>query len=150
MIAAAIPVRVAGRMTPRTISQRVAPSASAPSSSSFGTCRNSSRQMLAMIGTIMIVRITPAVNRPGAGRPIGAPKIGRKPEVVVQPRLDVLREERAEHEDSPEPEHDARDRREHLDQRADDCRARRAARARSARARSRSPAASRSRARSAS
>jgi hypothetical protein len=31
-------------------------------------------------------------------------------ERAVQPRLDAVGEERAQHEDSPEPEHDARDR----------------------------------------
>ena len=62
--AAAIPERVAGKITPRTISQRVAPSASAPSSSSRGTPKKSSRLIDATIGTIMIVRITAAVNRP--------------------------------------------------------------------------------------
>ena len=64
MSAAAIPDRVAGNVTPRIISQRVVPSASAPSSRSAGTCMKSSRQMLATIGTTMIVRISPAVNRP--------------------------------------------------------------------------------------
>jgi hypothetical protein len=49
--AAVIPLRVYGITTPRTISQRVVPSASAPSSSSRGTAKNSSRQMLEMIGT---------------------------------------------------------------------------------------------------
>src|SRR6266550_5422106 len=39
-------------------------------------------------------------------------------ERVVQPQLDVIREERAEHEDPPEPEDNARDRRERLDQRS--------------------------------
>ncbi len=45
--------------TPRTISQRVAPSASAPSRSSGGTVVNSSRVTLATIGTTMIVRTAP-------------------------------------------------------------------------------------------
>ena len=38
----------------------------------------------------------------------------------MQPQLDVIREERAEHEDPPEPEDDARDRRQRLDQRPND------------------------------
>ena len=41
-------------------------------------------------------------------------------ERAVQPRLDVIGEERAEHEDAPQPEHDARDRGEQLDERPDD------------------------------
>ena len=63
IIAAAIPDRADGRITPRTISHLVAPSANAPSSNSVGTCRKSSRLMLEMIGTIMIVRITIAVSK---------------------------------------------------------------------------------------
>ncbi len=56
----------------------VAPSASAPSFSSSGTVRNRSRLSEAIIGTTMIVRISPAVNRL---RPVvwGGPKIGKKP-----------------------------------------------------------------------
>ena len=61
MIAAAMPPRAYGNMTPRTISQRVVPSASAPSFSSRGTPRKSSRLMLETIGRIMIVSTTIAV-----------------------------------------------------------------------------------------
>ena len=43
-------------------SQRVAPSAVAPSCTSRGTVRKRSRLIEAMIGRIMIVRIRPAVN----------------------------------------------------------------------------------------
>ena len=69
-MAAAMPDARDERMTPRTISQRVAPSASAPSSSSLGTLQEELRLMLAMIGTTMIVRITIAAGRlrPLAGR----------------------------------------------------------------------------------
>src|SRR5439155_2149694 len=38
----------------------------------------------------------------------------------MQPRVDVVRHERAEHEDAPESENDARNRSEHLDKRRDD------------------------------
>ena len=76
--AAVIPLRVYGMTTPRTISQRVVPRASAPSSSSRGTARNSSRQMLEMIGTTMIVRINPAVKRPVPACD-GAPNSGMNP-----------------------------------------------------------------------
>ena len=61
IIAAATPPRVYGKTTPRTISQRVVPRPRAPSFSSDGTLRKSSREMLAMIGRIMIVRTTIAV-----------------------------------------------------------------------------------------
>ena len=78
IIVAAMPGRVDERTTPRTISQRVVPSASAPSLSSFETLPKSSRLIDAMIGTTMIVRTTPAVKTP---RPVGeaAPKIGIQP-----------------------------------------------------------------------
>ena len=117
IIVAAMPGRVDGRTTPRTISQRVVPSASAPSLSSLGTLRKSSRLIVAMIGTTMIVRIEPAVkSRPVDG---GAAEERDPAEHRVERRLDVVAHERAEDEDPPEPEHDARDRGEHLDERAD-------------------------------
>src|SRR3954466_14237636 len=110
--------------TPLTISQRVAPSASAPSSSSSGTLRKSSRQTLATIGTTMIARIRPAMKMPlDCGVP---PKSGRHPrgggdeaEVVGEPGLGVVGRERPEHEDPPEPEHHAWHRGQRLDERAD-------------------------------
>ena len=61
MSAAATPPRAYGNTTPRTISQRVVPSASAPSFSSDGTPRKSSRLMLETIGRIMIASTTIAV-----------------------------------------------------------------------------------------
>jgi hypothetical protein len=64
MSAALTPVRVYGSTTPRTISQRVAPSASAPSSSSVGTLMKSSLQMLEQIGTTMIVKTRIAIRIP--------------------------------------------------------------------------------------
>ena len=77
--AAAIPGRDEERTTPLTISQRVAPSASAPSSSSRGTLRNSSRQTLATIGTTMIASTSPAMKMPlDCGVPL---KSGMKPSV---------------------------------------------------------------------
>ena len=77
-VAAATPAAVEGSTTPRTISQRVAPSASAPSFTSRGTLRKRSRLSEAMIGTTMIVRIRLAVKMLA---PVvwGGPKIGRKP-----------------------------------------------------------------------
>jgi hypothetical protein len=50
---------------------------------------------------------------------IVAAAIPQEPEVAVKRRLDVTREERPEHEDPPEPEHHAGNRREHLHERAD-------------------------------
>ncbi len=64
MSAAAMPPRAYGNMTPLTISQRVVPSASAPSFRSCGTPRNSSRLMLETIGRIMIAKMTIAVKIP--------------------------------------------------------------------------------------
>ena len=127
--AAAIPPRAYGNTTPRTISQRVVPSASAPSFSSRGTPRKSSRLMLEMIGRIMIVSTTIAVKmlEPVAA---GSPKSGMKPSTSWSARLDVVAEDRAEDEDAPEPDHDARDRRERLDERGDRRRGRGAAQAR--------------------
>ena len=80
MIAAAIPGRDEDSTTPRTISQRVEPSASAASSCSGGTLTKSSRQTPAMIGTAMIARITPATKIPLA--PGCPPNNGMKPRVL--------------------------------------------------------------------
>jgi hypothetical protein len=70
-----------GMTTPRSTSQRVDPSAVAPSWSSCGTVKKRSRLTEAMIGTTMIVRIRLALKRPV---PVvaGAPKIGRKPSTL--------------------------------------------------------------------
>ena len=72
-----------------------------------------------MIGTTMTVRISPAVKTLSAGR-LRGPKIGRKPNMLCSERLDVACTNGAEHDDTPEAEDHARDRRQHLDQRADD------------------------------
>ena len=55
------PLRPNGSTEVRIISQRVAPSASAASTWSRGTCRNTSREIEEMIGRIMIARMMPAV-----------------------------------------------------------------------------------------
>ncbi len=47
-------------------------------------------------------------------------KNGVQPKYVVQPRAELVVDDRPEDEDAPEPEDDARDRGEHLDERADD------------------------------
>ncbi len=80
MSAAAMPPRAYGKVTPRTISQRVVPSASAPSLSSRGTPRKSSRLMLETIGRIMIASTTIAVKML---EPLddGSPKSGMNPRV---------------------------------------------------------------------
>ncbi len=98
--------------------------------------------MLAMIGRIMIVSTTIAVKMPvphGVRRPEERDEAERR----VQRRLDVVAQERDEHEDPPEPDHDARNRGERLDERRHRARGSSAERARSGRARSRSRAASR-------
>ncbi len=76
MIAPTTPLRAYWSVTPRTISQRVAPSASAPSSRSCGTARKSSRQTAEVIGTIMIVSTMIAVKTLLS---VGVPKSGMKP-----------------------------------------------------------------------
>ena len=80
-MAAVIPLRVDGE------DRRRAPSPSAscrgrapPPRARAAPRRNSSRQMLEMIGTTMIVRIRPAVNRPVPAA-TALPKIGMKPSV---------------------------------------------------------------------
>ena len=45
---------------------------------------------------------------------------GNEAQAAMQPGLDVVREKRPQHQDSPEPEHDARYGSEQLDERADD------------------------------
>ena len=68
----------------------------------------------------MIASTSPAMKMPlDCGR---AAEERDEAERAVQPRLDVVGDERAEHEDPPEPEHDARDRGEHLDERRRRCR----------------------------
>src|SRR5438477_538526 len=80
--AAAIPERAYGKTTPRIISQRVVPSASAPSFRSRGTPRKSSRLTLETIGVIMIVRTRIAGRRPKID---GSPrKSGMKPSVRLR------------------------------------------------------------------
>ena len=63
-----IPESVVGRTTPRITSQRVEPSAAAPSWRSRGTAMKRSRVTEAMIGITMIVRIRPALKTRVAGR----------------------------------------------------------------------------------
>ena len=117
--AATRPPRVNGMITPRTISQRVSPRPYAPSFRSGGTLLKSSRLMLAVIGTIMIVRIRIAGEHVAAAWSAACPKSGIQPNHECRNGSTCGADERAEHEDPPEAEHDARDRRQHLDQRAD-------------------------------
>ena len=72
----------------------------------------SSRQIADVIGMIMIVSTRPAGRIPACD---GSPeKIGQEAEHVLEPGLEVISNPRAENEDPPEAEHDARDRREQL------------------------------------
>jgi hypothetical protein len=64
MRAATTPPFTDGMTTPFTISQRVAPSASEPSSRSLGTPMKSSRQIAELIGMIMIVSTSIAGKTP--------------------------------------------------------------------------------------
>ena len=62
--AATMPPRTYGTTTPRTISQRVAPSPTDASLMSRGTLTKSSRQIEEVIGIIMIVSTTIATSIP--------------------------------------------------------------------------------------
>ena len=78
-----IPLRAKGSTAIRTISQRVAPSASAASSWSFGVCRKTSRQIAVMIGRIITASTRDAV-RIVFPVPEGVPlKIGIQPRLVL-------------------------------------------------------------------
>ena len=72
--------------------------------------------MLATIGRIMIVSTTIAVKTLEPVEDGGAEERDEA-ERAVHRGLDVVAEDRAEHEDAPEPDHDARDRGERLDER---------------------------------
>ncbi len=74
--------------------------------------------MLAMIGRIMIVSTTIAVKYVGR---VGSRRAEERDEAErrVERRIDVVVQERREHEDPPEPDHDAGDRGERLDERGD-------------------------------
>ena len=81
------PEAVDGRTTPRITSQRVEPSAAAPSWSSRGTAMKRSRETEAMIGITMIVRIRLGVEDAGAGR-LRRAEEGDEAERVVEEGLD--------------------------------------------------------------
>ncbi len=114
--AAITPEAVVGRITPRTTSHRVAAQrrCSVLEVTRHGDWKRS-REIEAMIGITMIVRIRLAVKTL-------APVVSRgaedrdEAEGVVQERLDVRLDERGKDDDPPEAEDDARDRRQHLDQ----------------------------------
>ena len=111
-----------------TISHLVAPRPIDASLTSRGTVTKSSRQIDEVIGIIMIVSTTIAWRTPACS---AGPGEDRDPaEVVPEKRLDVHPHERAEHEDAPEPDHDARHGGEHLDRASRSPRGQRAARAR--------------------
>ena len=88
MTAPMIPERAYGRTAFVIISQRVAPSASIASRCESGTAVMTSREIATMVGRIIRVRITPAVNRP---TPNGGPaKIGIQPRVSTTHASTVL------------------------------------------------------------
>ena len=80
--AATTPPRTDGITTVFTISQRVAPSPTAPSSSSVGTPRKSSRQIDEVIGMIMIVSTSIAVNTVDSTLSPPCAKIGIHPSAL--------------------------------------------------------------------
>ncbi len=116
MIAPTTPLRAYGSDTPRTISQRVAPSASAPSFRSRGTARKSSRQTADVIGIDHDRQHDDRREHAALGR---RSEERDEAEPAVHERLDVVGDERSEDVDPPEADHDARDRGEHVDERAD-------------------------------
>ncbi len=80
MIAPISPERANGSTAIRTASQRVAPSASAPSRSDDGTARSTSRLTEEMVGVIMMARMMPPVSML---KPLCGPlNRGRKPNVL--------------------------------------------------------------------
>ena len=83
-VAAATPDAVVGSTTPRITSQRVAPSASAPSFSSRGTVRNRSRLSEAMIGRIITVSTSARGEDAEPGR-LRRPEDRDEAERAVQP-----------------------------------------------------------------
>src|SRR3954451_6775826 len=115
MTAAMIPGREYGRTVVLIISQRVPPRARAPSLAAGGTVVNTSRVRLETIGTVMIVRITIAGERPTgeevapnrgveASGGVGAAEQGDPAERRMQSGLDRDVQERPQDEDAPEPE----------------------------------------------
>ena len=103
-----------GSTVSRMLSQRVAPSASAPSCRRRGVCSNTERVTAVMIGRIITASTRPAmiIVRPVADA--GPLKNGIEAEVVLEPpqQPDGVR---AEHGDAPEAVDDARDRRQEVD-----------------------------------
>ena len=83
MTAATTPPRTDGTMTRLTISQRVAPSPIAPSSSSLGTPRKSSRQIEEVIGIVMIVSTRIAANTVDSTLSWPFAKIGIQPSTLL-------------------------------------------------------------------
>ena len=108
-----------GTTTVRTISQRVAPSPTAPSSSSPGRSTKSSRQIDDVIGMIMIVSTSIAANTVDSTLSAPFAKIGIQPRKLLRNGCTCCAHERREHVDPPEPDDDARHGGEHLDQRPD-------------------------------
>ena len=74
-----MPERPNGSTAIRIISQRVAPSASAASSCSFGVCRNTSRDTAVMIGRIITASTMPATSMVRPVAETGPAKNGSQP-----------------------------------------------------------------------
>ena len=79
MLPLTMPERPNGSTVCRIISQRVAPSASAASSSSRGVWRKTSRLTAVMIGRIITASTRPAVSIVRPVAEVGPAKIGMKP-----------------------------------------------------------------------
>ena len=103
-----------GRTVIRIISQRVAPSACAPSCSLRGVCEKTSRATAETIGRIITASTSPATS---IVRPVieaGPSKIGMKPSFASSHFI-TGDGGRAEDEDAPEAVDDARDRGQQVD-----------------------------------
>ena len=98
----------------RIISQRVAPSASAPSSRRRGVCAKTSRATAEMIGRIITASTTPTTSMVRPVTDAGPSKSGIQPRCSSSHSITADRR-RAEDEDPPEPVDDARDRGQQID-----------------------------------
>ena len=107
MTAPRIPARPLRSTPVRTISHRVAPSASTASRWWRGTATSTSRVIEAMIGMIMIAKMIPAASMPMPnGGPVKSPV---QPSDVGQGRLNPVAQQRSQNENRPKPVNDAGD-----------------------------------------
>ena len=113
MTAPMMPDRAYGRTARRIVSQRVAPSANIASRCESGTAPMTSREIVTIVGRIMIVEDHPGAEQADA---VGRAAEERDPaEDRHDPGLDRSAQERRQDEDAPQADDDARDRGQQLD-----------------------------------